>query len=186
MTTAAVAKGATVRATFDWLAAAVPAETTALLLTTPALHGEPWTALDPTAEVPYAELVRLWRQVDALVAPSISDWAERAGAHSIASIGQQLYGGILKKRSPTEFLTQSVSLFRLFYQPGNMEVVEDEPGRAVLRLVGFDPADPLFCRRQTGGLGAALAVAGGEAPRVRHVRCTQLDDAFCEWELRWR
>ncbi|MCU0624762.1 MAG: hypothetical protein MUF53_13000 [Gemmatimonadaceae bacterium] len=183
MTPGAVAKGATVRATFDWLASAVPAETVQALR----VAADPsWTALDPTAEVPYADLLRLWREVDRRVAAAIPDWAERAGAHSIASVGQQLYGGILRKRSPTEFLTQSVSLFRLFYQPGNMEVVTDEPGHAVLRLVGFDPADRLFCRRLTGGLGASLSVAGGDAPRVRHVRCTQDGDAFCEWGLQWR
>jgi hypothetical protein len=183
VTSGAVAKGATVRATFDWLATAVTPETLAALRAT----ADPaWATLDPTAEVPYGQLIRLWRAVDQHVAAAIPDWAERAGAHSIASVGQQLYGGILRKRSPTEFLTQSVSLFRLFYQPGNMEVVTDEPGHAILRLVGFDPADPLFCRRLTGGLGASLAVAGGEAPRVRHVRCTQEGDAFCEWVLRWQ
>lgn len=186
MTPGAVAKGATLRATFDWLASAVPADTVAALRAEWPRTAVPWDGLDPTAEVPYADLLALWRAIDRAVATAMPDWAERAGAHSIASVGQQLYGGILRKRSPTEFLTQSVSLFRLFYQPGNMEVVTDEPGHAVLRLVGFDPADRLFCRRLTGGLGASLAVAGGEAPRVRHVRCTQEDDAFCEWELRWR
>jgi hypothetical protein len=31
----------------------------------------------------------------------------------------------------------------------------------------------------------ALALAGGEQPQVRHVRCAVDGDAFCEWELRW-
>ncbi|HVE80318.1 MAG TPA: hypothetical protein VNA89_15745, partial [Gemmatimonadaceae bacterium] len=83
-------------------------------------------------------------------------------------------------------LTQSVSLFRLFYHPGNMDVVYEAPGAAVLRLVGFDPATPLFCRRQTGGLRCALTLAGGLEPRTRHVRCALEGDAFCEWELGWR
>ena len=49
----------------------------------------------------------------------------------------QLYSGILRKSNPIEFLTQSVSLFRLYYRPGDMEVVYEAPGTAVLRLVGF-------------------------------------------------
>jgi hypothetical protein len=97
----------------------------------------------------------------------------------------QLYSGILKKSNPTEFLTQSVSLFRLYYRPGNMEVVYEAPGTAVLRLVGFDAGTPLFCRRPTGGLECALKLAGGVAPRARHVRCALEGDAFCEWELGW-
>lgn len=139
----------------------------------------------PTEEVPLALLLALWRAADAEFGAEEPGWAERSGAFAIESLGVQLYGGILLKRSPTEFLTQRVSLFRLYYQPGDMEVVHAEPGRATLRLVGFDPGDVLFCRRQTGGLLRSVELAGGSAAAVRHVRCALEGDAFCEWELRW-
>lgn len=45
--------------------------------------------------------------------------------------------------------------------------------------------DPLFCRRQTGGLPRAIDIAGGSRAQVRHVRCELLGDAFCEGALRW-
>ena len=61
-----------------------------------------------------------------------------------------------------------------------MEVVEEEEGHAVLRLVGFDYAGPLFCRRQTGGLSRALEVAGGQKAKTAHVRCVAEGDAFCD------
>ena len=138
----------------------------------------------PTDEVPIDLLRALWAAVDETVGKRDPGWPEKSGAFSIQSMGVQLYGGILKKRDPLEFLRQPVSLFRLYYQPGNMEVVEAEPGRAVLRLVGF-PGDPVFCRRQTGGLLRAIELAGGTLPSVRHVRCSVEGDAFCEWELRW-
>ncbi len=143
--------------------------------------------LSPTAEIPYELLVRLWQTVDQTLPalPDAATWAEAAGEESIGSYGVQLYGGILRKPTPRDFLTQSISLFRLYYQPGDMEVVEDLPGRVVLRLVGFDPVTRLFCRRQTGGLRRAIALAGGVEPRVRHVRCALDGDAFCEWELQW-
>ena len=139
-----------------------------------------------TDELPLTLAVELWRAVDAELRDTDPDWIERAGAHSIASAGQRLYGGILRKATPAEFLTQGISLFQLFYHPGNMTVVEQGPGRVVLRLVGFDPVDPLFCRRQTGGLSQALLLAGGEGAAARHVRCALQGDAFCEWELGWR
>jgi hypothetical protein len=138
-----------------------------------------------TDEVPMELLRSLWRAVDAELAGDDPRWAERSGAYSIESMGVQLYRGILLKKSPIEFLTQRVSLFRLYYQPGDMVVVEEEPGRAILRLVGFDPGTTLFCRRQTGGLLRAVQLAGGQNASVRHVRCTVEGDAFCEWELRW-
>jgi hypothetical protein len=137
-----------------------------------------------TEEVPMELLRALWDAVEQVVGPRDPAWPEKSGAFSIQSMGVQLYGGILLKKSPTEFLTQPVSLFQLYYQPGNMEVVEEETGRVVLRLVGF-PGDPVFCRRQTGGLLRAVELAGGVNPSVRHVRCSVEGDAFCEWELRW-
>ena len=142
-------------------------------------------AAAPTDEVPLELLHALWRAVDAEVGAEHPDWPERSGAFSIASAGVEHYSGILRKKSPAEFLLQRVSLFRLFYQPGNQEVVEEAEGYAVLRLEGFDPGDRIFCRRQTGGLLRAVELAGGTSATARHVRCSLEGDAFCEWELRW-
>lgn len=141
----------------------------------------------PTAEVPYVLAARLWRAAERVLGEADPTWAERAGAFSIGRSGVRLYGGIIRKATPLEFLTQGISLFRLYYHPGDMDVVEAETGRAVLRLVDFEPAerDTLFCRRQNGGLQRALEIAGGRDPRIRHVRCVSEGDAFCEWELRW-
>lgn len=139
----------------------------------------------PTEELPMSMLLSLWYAVDAELKESDPDWVERAGGHSIEFTGVRLYGGILRKSSPLEFLTQRVSLFRLYYHPGNMEVIDEDEDYAVLRLVGFDQADPLFCRRQTGGLRRALREAGGQEPEASHVRCVTEGDAFCEWECRW-
>jgi hypothetical protein len=181
-----IAKGSTILTTLDFVRreAGDAACDRALARLAPAERARV-AAVSPTDEAPLDLAVALWRAVDAELGPTDPSWSERAGAHAIASAGQQLYSGILRKASPDQFLTQGVSLFRLYYHPGNMEVVEQAPGRVVLRLVGFDVTDPLFCRRQTGGLRQALAIAGGEHATSRHVRCTQEGDAFCEWELGW-
>lgn len=182
-----IAKGSTLRATLEYVREVEGQATLERILGR--LDGADRRAVDAasaTAEVPYGLVLRLWRAAHAELAARDPVWMERAGAHSIRSLGQQLYGGILRKASPHEFLTQSVSLFRLYYHPGDMQVVEDEPGRAILRLVGFDQEDPLFCQRQTGGLRMATELAGGSDAHVAHVRCALEGDAFCEWELRWR
>ncbi len=183
---APVAKGATALATLAYVSTTHGVDTLDALLATlaPALRAR-LAALDATTELPYADLLAVWRHADALLRGREPGWVEQSGAHSIERAGAQLYRGILRKRSPHEFLTQSVSLFQLFYAPGDMQVVEDDETRAVLRLSGFDSQDTLFCRRQTGGLQQALQLAGGESPRVKHVRCALLGDAFCEWELSW-
>ncbi len=180
------AKGAAVRGTLRFVEHLSGAEVLQRVLATlpeklcASLH-----AVQPTDDVPYAQLVSLWEAVDAELRDEHPAWAESAGAFSIESLGLQLYGGILRKPTPSDFLTQSVSLFRLFYAPGDMTVVQEDPGSAVLRLVGFDPIHAVFCRRQMGGLGRALELAGGLSPVVRHVRCSLQGDVFCEWEMHW-
>jgi hypothetical protein len=179
------AKGSTLRSTLRFVEAEHgPDATAAVLARLAAGDRERIEAAGAMDEVPVELLRALWDAVEATIGQRDRGWPEKSGAYSIQGLGVQLYGGILKKKDPLEFLSQPVSLFRLYYQPGNMEVVEAEPGRAVLRLVGF-PGDPVFCRRQTGGLLRAVELAGGVNPSVRHVRCAVEGDAFCEWELRW-
>jgi hypothetical protein len=179
------AKGSTLRSTLRFVEAEYgAAEAAGVLARLAAGDRGRVEAAGPTQEVPVELLRALWDAVEATVGKRDPGWPEKSGAFSIQSVGVQLYGGILRKRDPLEFLSQPVSLFRLYYQPGNMEVVEAEPGRAVLRLVGF-PGDRVFCRRQTGGLLRAVELAGGVNPSARHVRCSEEGDAFCEWELRW-
>jgi hypothetical protein len=143
------------------------------------------TSAAATDEVDYEHLQELWTATDVMVGVADPGWMERAGAFSIGLRGAQMYGGILRKKDPTEFLTQSISLFKLYYRPGDIELVEHVTGRAVLRLVGFESRTTLFCRRQTGGLTKAIELAGGDHAVTRHVRCELEGDAFCEWELTW-
>jgi hypothetical protein len=179
------AKGSTLRSTLRYVEAEYGAAAAdEVLERLPAGERGRIESAGPTDEIPVELLRVLWDAVEGAIGKRDPGWPEKSGAYSIQSMGVQLYGGILRKRDPLEFLSQPVSLFRLYYQPGNMEVVEAEPGRAVLRLVGF-PGDPVFCRRQTGGLLRAVELAGGAHPSVRHVRCSVEGDAFCEWELRW-
>jgi hypothetical protein len=179
------AKGSTLRSTLRYVETELGADGVARVLARlPEQERARVEAVSPTDEVPIELLRSLWAAVDAEIGRRDPSWPERSGAFSIQGMGQQLYGGILRKKDPLEFLSQPVSLFRLYYQPGDMQVVEAEPGRAVLRLVGF-PGDPVFCRRQTGGLLRAVELAGGVSPSVHHVRCSVEGDAFCEWELRW-
>ncbi len=185
-TTTAVARGSTANATLEFIRQRYgDAELEAIL----ARVDEPTRALvrdaSMTVDLPYDALLRVWRSADESLRGRDAEWMEQAGAFAIDSVGQKLYGGLLRKASPVEFVTQSVSLFQLYYAPGDMVPVEVEAGRAVLRLVGFPAIGPLFCRRQTGGLRRAAELAGGKRVQVAHVRCEHEGDGYCEWEVRW-
>jgi hypothetical protein len=183
------AKGSTARSTLASLERLVgPAAVETLLQSLPEVVRQAVRQVTATEELPYAALVALWEAADGVVRdlpPQPLPWDERAGEEAIRSAGMQLYGGILRKATPHAFLTQSVSLFQLFYAPGDMEVVAEDGTRAVLRLVGFDPQTVRFCGRLTGGLRESIRQAGGQQAQVAHVRCTLAGDAFCEWALQW-
>ena len=185
------AKGSTLQATLAFVASVAGEAGVARVLGRLAA-GDRGTvgAAGATDEVPFALADRLSRAVDAELAADHPDWPEVSGARAIDSLGVRLYGGILRKATPLAFLTQSVSLFRLYYHPGDIQPVEAEAlpggaGRVVLRLDGFAHASAWFCRRQSGGLARATELAGGQRVRARHVRCALEGDAFCEWELTW-
>jgi hypothetical protein len=187
-TTSPAARGSTILATLEFLSSEKSPGVVKKVLDR--LSKEDRVAIEsvsPTDEVLLSLPSRLWHAVDAEIGETDPGWAERAGAFSISLRGVQSYGGIIKKTTPKEFLTQQVSLFNLYYHGGDMAVVEEAGNRATLRLSGLntDGRDTLFCRRQTGGLEKALSIAGGKSARVRHVRCAIEGDAFCEWDVRW-
>jgi hypothetical protein len=185
-TTGATARGSTAQATLEWVRQMHGVETLERILQAlPPDARHPLSSVRTTDELPYELLVALWRAADRELGASHPRWMEEAGAFAIRSIGQRLYAGLLHKGSPLEFLTQSIFPIRLYYSPGDMVLVEAEPGRAVMRLVGFEVIDALFCRRQVGGITCAIELAGGKDVRVEHVRCSEEGDAFCEWEVRW-
>ena len=184
--TKTLARGSTAQATLEFIRDTYGAETVESILAKlgPAERKQLQSA-GTMDYLSYERLLALWKAADARLAPEHPDWMEQAGAWAIDSMGQKLYAGLLHKSSPAEFVTQSVSLYNLYYPQGTMEPVEVEDGRAVIRLVGFDALGTLFCKRQTGGLKSATEIAGGKDARVRHVRCALEGDAFCEWEVRW-
>jgi hypothetical protein len=136
-------------------------------------------------DVPYEVALHLWRAIDAALAPRDALWMEHMGAYAIQRAADHIGDVFLHRPSPLAFITQQVPLFRLYYRPGDMVVLGHGADHAMVRLVGFEPTDPLFCRRFTGGWTSALEITGGRDVVIRHLRCACEGDLFCEWTLRW-
>ena len=179
-------RGSTVRSTIDFLQDLLPAGVDDVLNSLTAADRRTIKRVGDTDEIPYRVALALWRAVDRAIGRKDPHWIDRSGSWAIERAGMRLYSGLIKKPSPIEFLTQHISLFHLYYRPGDMVAVEQGVGRAVMRLVGFEPADTLFCRRLGGGWLAALRIAGGRDVTSIHNRCSLEGDPFCEWELCWK
>ncbi|HZK79006.1 MAG TPA: hypothetical protein VFC35_08860, partial [Gemmatimonadaceae bacterium] len=120
----AQAKGSALIATMDFVSSEKGPEVLASVMNRIA-DGDRKTieGCSPTVEIPLDLLLTLWHAVDDELRDTDPEWVERAGGHSIEFTGVRLYSGILRKASPMEFLTQRISLFRLYYHPGNMELI---------------------------------------------------------------
>lgn len=180
-------RGSTLRSTMEYLERVLDAAECERVLSR--LSAESRTLVERaglTDDVPYQTALDLWRSADLALAAVNPTWAEEAGAEAIRVRGVQLYGGLLQKPSPFEFVTQHISLFQRYYRPGDVKITEHARNRARARLVGFESGDRLFCRRLTGGWVAAVSLAGGHEAVVEHARCTLEGDPFCEWEIRWK
>src|SRR5206468_2427582 len=108
-------RGSTLRSTMEFLAHVAGADRCEAILG--ALSAADRATIEQagvTDDVPYEMALNLWRSVDRVLAPIDPDWAERAGAEAIQVRGMQLYGGLLGKPTPLEFLTQHISLFQRY------------------------------------------------------------------------
>ena len=179
-------RGSTVRSTIDFLRNLAPDDVETILAKLSGADRKVIASVQDTDEIPFRIALSLWRATHAVIGHSDPRWIDRSGSWAIEQAGMRLYSGLIKKPSPLEFLSQHISLFHLYYRPGDMVVVEQGTGRAVMRMVGFEPADALFCRRLSGGWEAALRITGGRDVQATHNRCTTEGDLFCEWELRWK
>ena len=183
---ATMARGSTLRMTMEFLEAECsPADIAEMVGELKPASRKIVDGAKVTDEVPLRVALELWRSIDRRLRDRDPQWVERAGAFAIEKAGQRLYRGLLRKASPLEFLTQQISLFQRYYRPGDMILMEEADGWASTRLLGFASTDSLFCRRLTGGWHAALEIAGGRNVSVRHPRCVNEGDLFCEWSLVW-
>lgn len=180
-------RGSTVRSTIDFLQSQLPpAGVEEILKRLSPADRKTIRSVGDTDEIPYRVALALWRSIDETLGRDDPEWIDRSGSWAIERAGMQRYSGLIRKPTPIDFLTQHISLFHLYYRPGDMVVVDEGAGRAVMRLVGFEPGDTLFCRRLNGGWLASLRIAGGREVTSIHNRCSLEGDPFCEWELRWR
>lgn len=179
-------RASTLRSTMEYLERNLDATSReAILAALPATERAVVEKAPEHEEVPYDVALHLWQAIDRALGAKDTQWMERMGAFAIERAADHIGEVFLRRPSPLAFITQQVPLFRLYYRPGDMVVLGHGTGHAMIRLVGFEPGDSLFCRRFTGGWNTALRITGGKDVMIRHLRCACEGDLFCEWLLRW-
>ncbi len=77
-----------------------------------------------------------------------------------------VYKVFIKAGSPNWLVERSGGIFMKYFRPGKMAVIENEKGRAQLRLSGFPTESPYIEESFCGFMEAALKVAGAKTSSV--------------------
>jgi hypothetical protein len=127
----------------------------------------------------YIELLRVMSRIGA--GGKISP-CEQMGRDAAKSHMQGTYSRLAKSSDRKAAMTLASSM----YDSGEMRVVEREPGRAVMELVGFAIPSREVCETFTGYQAERMALLGFEDISVKHSRCRALGAPNCFWELTWK
>ena len=82
-------------------------------------------------------------------------------------------------------LRQAAALWRKFYRPGVMKVVETGDRKVILELTDFPPVDPLICPQFEAWLVSAGRNQNLENFEVKETLCLHKGKDRCRWELTW-
>ncbi len=111
--------------------------------------------------------------------------AERLGAFAGRQDAGAVFRVVAAITSLERVVTKSPMFWRRYCNRGDLEVVEVEAGRLVVRLVDFPGIHPAHCRLITGwilGLGEAN---GAREASVEKTHCVHDGDSRCEYQGRW-
>jgi len=127
----------------------------------------------------YAELLRTLVKV---TAGARENPCERMGRAAARAHMEGTYSRLNKAADRKAAFT----LLSSMYDSGEMRVVEREPGRAVLELVGFALPTREICDTFTGYQSERMSLLGFEDVSVKHTRCRVVGAASCLWEIAWK
>lgn len=103
--------------------------------------------------------------------------------------------GIMKHLPLHLILKQAASLWKKFYRPGTMQVVEravqgreegGEEGMVALELHDFPAVDPLLCPQFEAWLFTAGKNQNLKNLAVKETLCVHKGDRCCRWEATWK
>ncbi len=98
-----------------------------------------------------------------------------------------IYRVFFKLGSPAFIIGRVSSVWHTLCSKGELNVVEKDDKRIVVRLTDFPYDNPDYCGvRLRGWFHAALEVSGCDITRSEHTTCACKGAPHCEWVFEWR
>jgi len=103
--------------------------------------------------------------------------------------GRDQLGGIyrvfLKMGSPNKMVSIASLMWGKFYNQGSLEVIDNEPGMARIRLPGTQVMSEAWEHSVAGWATAALEMAGADAPSVTVEHSRMRGDDYTQYWMTW-
>ncbi|MGE5529275.1 MAG: hypothetical protein ACM3X6_09060 [Patescibacteria group bacterium] len=127
-----------------------------------------------------------YRAANALVGDGTTSLYRRIGAANAERDLPRFFKAMLTLASPDMVFGFLGTVWRLYYDTGQIRVLRKKPGLLVVELTGFEDAGDEFCEDLCGYSEALLGHLKLENPRVIHTRCAGRGDHSCIFEGRWQ
>jgi len=99
---------------------------------------------------------------------------------------QEHMAGTYKGLSQTTQRRATFSLLSSMFDTGRTEVIDRQPGSAVLEYSEFAQPARELCDIFTGYNAERMTMLGFEEVRVRHTQCRVDGAPTCRWEIQWK
>ena len=132
---------------------------------------------------PFLQMIRPGLGLDEEAADRL---ARSMGSFGIDEIVGRVYRSYLCEDDPNATAEKLGILWPQIFDSGRIETVENEPGRAVSRLTGFESPDPILCSVLCGSFARGLEVSGAGGAQVVHPTCVHTGAPHCEFLATWQ
>jgi hypothetical protein len=111
--------------------------------------------------------------------------AWEAGRYSADVALQGIYKFFVKAASPAFIIGRASKIFKTYYQPCEMQVVESSPKNVVLRITEFPQPDPLIEYRIAGWMERGLEISGCKGVNVSMLKSMTRGQNVTEFSISW-
>jgi hypothetical protein len=138
-------------------------------------------------------LVSAWYPIDLLMGLTRiakeqlgGDLAKALGRASADYALTTVYKIFFRVGSPQFIISRAATLYRNYYDEGEMRATVAEKGHAILEVSGFVPPPPIeFCERSLGWFERTLELSGAKEIKLAHDTCMGRGGQVCRFEGWW-
>lgn len=143
------------------------------------------TAISGTWYPIEAALIEPMQQACRLFHEGREDGAWQMGRHAADHALRGVYSVFMKNGRPGFVISRSKSVFSYHYQPCEIQIVENSPGRAIMQVVRPPVVSRLLELRMGGWMQRALEMTGASPVTVQIAQSVALGDEVTELVMEW-